>query len=319
LAQVSNEGDLKKLQPLTVPKIIEQLERALIDIKYNQTDDNELIFNQIDNEPIDSKNSCNSKFIGKELMLFEMIGILNGKITELQKKYDKLKTLEEREEDFVSSKANNITEPLQDIFDYANLAKSGQMEPSEAIKEMINVAKKLQNVTTVVLDTNRIANGSLKLDTKKMNVNEIIRTVVDTANSSKLNVPIHVGLDHDIEIPIDLVRITQVIQTILSNSIKYTETGHIKVESFVAHEQNLVIIRINDTGKGIPKEILPKIFGKDVTDNHAKNSNSTKLSLYLCKGIIEAHGGEITVKNNQGPGCTFTITLPIKKNKEHLH
>ena len=56
------------------------------------------------------------------------------------------------------------------------------------------------------------------------------------------------------------MRLTQVIQTILNNSIKYTETGYIKVESFVAHGQNLVIIRINDTGRGIPKEILPKIF-----------------------------------------------------------
>ena len=84
MAQVSNEGDSKKLQPLTVPKIIEQLERALIDIKYNQTDD-ELTFNKLDNVQIDSKNGSQSRFIGKELMLFEMIGILNGKITELQK------------------------------------------------------------------------------------------------------------------------------------------------------------------------------------------------------------------------------------------
>jgi len=86
LAQVSNDGDPKKLQPLSVPKIIEQLERALIDIKYNQTDDGELTFNQIDDVSVDSKNRSRSEFIGKEPMLFEMIGVLNGKITELQKK-----------------------------------------------------------------------------------------------------------------------------------------------------------------------------------------------------------------------------------------
>jgi len=122
-------------------------------------------------------------------------------------------------------------------------------------------------------------------------------------------VPIRVGLDHDIQIPVDKVRLTQVIQTILNNSLKYTESGYIKVESFVAHQQNLVIIRINDTGQGIPKEILPKIFEQGITQNQIKDE---KLSLYLCKGIIESHGGKFTAKNNSTKGCTFTIALPIK-------
>ena len=310
MAQVSNDEDPKILEPLTVPRIIEQLERALMDIKYKQTDD-EFAFNNIENVPIESKTR--PQFIGKELMLFEMIGILNGKITELQKKYQKLKSLEDREEEFVSSKANQITEPVQDILEYAKLAKSGQMDPNEALEGVLGVAKKLQNVTTVVLDTNRVTNDSLTLSKKNLNINEIISDAIDYVKSSGVTVPIRVGLDHDIEISVDRVRLSQVIQTILNNAIKYTMTGHIKVESFVAHQQNLYIIRINDTGKGIPKEILPKIFDKEITENR-KDGNDTKLSLYLCQGIIEAHDGKITAKNNECGGCTFTITLPIKKN-----
>jgi signal transduction histidine kinase len=307
LAQVSNDEDPKKLQPLTVPKIIEQLERALIDIKYNDSSEDELVFNKIENVPINSKKHERPQFIGKELMLFEMIGILNGKITELQKKYDKIKSLEEREEQFFSSKANEITEPIQDIFDYAKLAKSGQMDNDEAWNEVVGVAKKIQNVSTIVLDTNRITNDSLKLSKKNLNINEIILECVEDVKNSKI--PLRVGLDNDIEIPVDKVRITQVIQTILNNSLKYTESGYIKVESFVAHQQNQVIIRINDTGQGIPKETLPKIFEQGIIKNHI---NDEKLSLYLCNGIVEAHGGKITAKNNATDGCTFTITLPIK-------
>jgi len=307
LAQVSNDEDPKKLQPLTVPKIIEQLERALIDIKYNDSSEDELVFNKIENVPINSKKHERPQFIGKELMLFEMIGILNGKITELQKKYDKIKSLEEREEQFFSSKANEITEPIQDIFDYAKLAKSGQMDNDEAWKEVVGVAKKIQNVSTIVLDTNRITNDSLKLSKKNLNINEIILECVEDVKNSKI--PLRVGLDNDIEIPVDKVRITQVIQTILNNSLKYTESGYIKVESFVAHEQNQVIIRINDTGQGIPKKTLSKIFEQGIIKNHI---NDEKLSLYLCKGIVEAHGGKLSAKNNATVGCTFTITLPIK-------
>ena len=310
MAQVSDDEESKKLQPLTVPKIIEQLERALIDIKYNRPDDDELVFNKIENVPINSKKHERPQFIGKELMLFEMIGILNGKITELQKKYDKIKSLEEREEQFLSTKANEITEPIQDIFDYAKMAKSGQMDNDEAWKEVIGVAKKVQNISTVVLDTNRITNDNLKLSKKNQSINEIISECVEDAKNSKTKVPFRVGLDHDIEIPVDKVRLTQVIQTILNNSVKYTEVGHIKIESFVAHEQNIVIIRINDTGSGIPEDILPKIFEQGTTKNRI---NDAKLSLYLCKGIIESHGGQITAKNNVDRGCTFTVTLPIKK------
>ncbi len=79
LAQVSDDEEPKKIEPLTVPKIIEQLERALIDIKYNKSYDDELVFNKIENVPINSKKHERPQFIGKELMLFEMIGILNGK------------------------------------------------------------------------------------------------------------------------------------------------------------------------------------------------------------------------------------------------
>jgi len=309
LAQVSDDEEPKKIEPLTVPKIIEQLERALIDIKYNRPNDDELVFNKIENVPINSKKHERPEFIGKELMLFEMIGILNGKITELQKKYDKIKSIEEREEEFLSTKASEITEPIQDIFEYAKLAKSGQMNNDEAWKEVVGVAKKIQNTSTIVLDTNRITNDSLVLSKKNLNINEIILECVEDAKNSKTKVPFRVGLDHDIEIPVDKVRLTQVIQTILNNAIKYTETGHIKIESFVAHEQNLVIIRINDTGQGIPKEILSKIFEQGTTKNQI---NDEKLSLYLCKGIIESHGGKFTAKNNETNGCTFTIALPIK-------
>ncbi len=183
------------------------------------------------------------------------------------------------------------------------------MDNDESWKEVVGVAKKVQNASIVVLDTNRITNDNLKISKKNLNINEIISECVEDAKNSKTKVLFRVGLDHDIEIPVDKVRLTQVIQTVLNNSLKYTESGYIKVESFVAHEQNLVIIRINDTGQGIPKEILPKIFEQGTTKNQI---NDEKLSLYLCNGIVEAHGGKITAKNNATDGCTFTITLPIK-------
>lgn len=310
MAQVYNEDDSKKLQPLTVPKIVEQLERALMDIKYNKdsSQDNDLVFNNIENVPIKSQD-FQPDFIGKELMLFEMIGVLNGKITELQKKYNKLRVIEDKEQQFVAEKADEISIPIQQIRDYAERAKSGDIEKADALDGIINVAHRLQNITTMVLDSNRIENDTLKITKRYEKINDIIRESVRNSNVFGPKVPIRVGLDHDIEIPADKIRLTQVLQSILANSIEHTEFGQIKVESFVAHEQNVIIIRIDDSGTGIPKEKLLCLFEKNLEKQIPSN---TTLSLYVCQGIINAHGGNIVAKNNKNQGATITITLPIK-------
>ena len=308
MAQVYPDGDSKKLQPLTVPKIVEQLEKALMEIKYSQNrQDNEMAFNQTQNVPLNPEK-VPGQFIGKELMLFEMMGILNGKISELEKKYEKLRSLEEKENYFVEEKSHEISNPVQQIIDYAVKAKSGEISQEDAVEKMADAAQKLQNITTVVLDSNRIENNSLRLTQDKVNVNELISDAVSIVRSSEHKVPIRVGLDHEIEILADKARLSQVIQTILNNALEYTEQGQVKVESFVALDHNVVIIRISDTGKGIAPGILPIIFDKVDSDS------DVRLNLYLCKGIIEAHGGNITAKNNDDVGATFTITIPINKD-----
>ena len=213
MAQVHTDEDPKKLQPLTVPKIVEQLERALMDIKYNKEkqEESELTFNNIENVPIKSQ-SPPPEFIGKELMLFEMIGVLNGKITELQNKYNKLRVIEDKEEEFVAEKADEISVPIQQIRDYAERAKSGNIDKADALEGIINVAHRLQNITTMVLDSNRIENETLKITKRYEKLNDIIHESIRNSNISNPKVPIRVGLDHNVEIPVDKIRLTQVLR-----------------------------------------------------------------------------------------------------------
>ena len=98
----------------------------------------------------------------------------------------------------------------------------------------------------------------------------------------------------------------------INNSIKFTELGSIKVRTIISKKTNEVIISISDTGLGIPDDILPKIFGKFVTKGHEReNQGGNGLGLFLCKGIINAHGGKISAKNNKDGGATFEFSLPI--------
>ena len=275
MAQVQRDDDPKKLQPLTIPKIVEQLERALMDIKYHHSENNDEYtnFNKIENVPINSSEQLPTQFIGKELMLFEMVGIINGKITELEKKFDDLK--------------NNL---IQD----KNSSQSSLQSPMEQKTEGFS---------------------EINFNEREVSVNEIISDVINNEQKDGSQVPILLGLDHDILIHADKILLSKVIHAILKNAIQNTESGHIKVESFVAHEQNVFILRIYDTGKGISEELLPTLFDeKDSQYNYQAVSDKEILNLHHCKKIVEIHGGKISAKNNENGGAVVTISIPIKKN-----
>ena len=275
MAQVQRDDDPKKLQPLTIPKIVEQLERALMDIKYHHSENNDEYtnFNKIENVPINSSEQLPTQFIGKELMLFEMVGIINGKITELEKKFDDLK--------------NNL---IQDKNSIQSSLQASLVQKTEEFSE-------------------------INFNEREVSVNEIISDVINNEQKDGSQVPILLGLDHDILIHADKILLSKVIHAILKNAIQNTESGHIKVESFVAHEQNVFILRIYDTGKGISEELLPTLFDeKDSQHNYQAVSDKEILNLHHCKKIVEIHGGKISAKNNENGGAAVTISIPIKKN-----
>ena len=93
--------------------------------------------------------------------------------------------------------------------------------------------------------------------------------------------------------------------------------GTITVATHIYKEENQIQVRVSDSGRGIPEEILPRIFEKFVTKtSNLENSGGTGLGLYLCRGIIKAHGGEIFAYNNTGAGATFEFILPISQKSK---
>jgi signal transduction histidine kinase len=125
----------------------------------------------------------------------------------------------------------------------------------------------------------------------------------------------------------DKERITQVVSNLLNNSVKFTEEGTISIDVKVQEHgdnnndigHNIVIVSIKDTGEGIDSEILPKLFTKFAS----KSYQGTGLGLFICKSIVEAHGGKIWAENNDDiydddtvygnriRGATFHFSLPI--------
>jgi signal transduction histidine kinase len=226
--------------------------------------------------------------------------------------------------------AHELRTPIQPILSLTEVLHSKIKEPQqhELLDVTIRNAKRLQGLTDDILDVTKIESKSLNLKDESFNLNDIITNAIDdiTTNivSSKKNHQRNViklaYQPHDIFIEADKARITQVISNLLNNAIKFTEAKvneeeegqgrgiiNINAEKVDGH----AIISIKDTGTGIDPEILPSLFKKFAS----KSYQGTGLGLYICKSIIEAHGGKIWAENNNNGigGATVTFSLPIRK------
>ena len=168
---------------------------------------------------------------------------------------------------------------------------------------------------------------------EKIKINDIILDIINSgATTTTVKLPYHLdkkeeelsikteldSANNNIEIDADKDRITQALSNIIDNAIKFTSKGIIKIETHVHLDKNKIEIQISDTGSGIPKDILPKLFSKFVTRSVEKGSqHGTGLGLFITKAIITAHNGQITAFNNDRGGATFTIILPINNDNSN--
>jgi signal transduction histidine kinase len=149
-------------------------------------------------------------------------------------------------------------------------------------------------------------------------ISEVLKEYV---NKEVKEQTIKIGYDfrytNDIIVEADRVRLAQVIRNLVDNALKFTTMYNNQTTIFVIVDkkkegkEQQASVSVKDTGEGISKEVLPKLFSKFTTSD---SSTGTGLGLYICKSIVEAHNGKIWAENNSdGKGATFTFSLPVKQ------
>jgi signal transduction histidine kinase len=243
--------------------------------------------------------------------------------------YKRLELQEKMEKEFINVAAHEIRTPVQPLLGIADILMSQFEEEQEGIKnnkkeiavtkeeiEMIaRNAKRLERLTSDILDVSRIESNNLKLNEKLIDLNEKLRIVV---NDEKSAIPkgkeLEIIFDQRESAPLfvkgDKSRLFEVLTNLIGNAIKFTDSGGIiTITAEKNAVKNDVMVSIKDTGKGIDSEILPRLFTKFAS----KSDDGTGLGLFLSKGIIQAHGGRIWAENNKdGKGATFRFTLPLR-------
>ena len=177
----------------------------------------------------------------------------------------------------------------------------------------------LINLVENLLAVTRIEDGTMSLRLKPELMDDVISEALRHINRRKAEH--HITVEHSDELALarmDARLIVQVVINIVDNAIKYTPPGSdINVRTYVKNKQ--VVTEIADNGPGIPDDAKPRIFDMFYTANAriADSRRSMGLGLALCKSIVTAHGGAVTVEDNSPTGTVFRFTLPVEEVKLH--
>jgi two-component system, OmpR family, sensor histidine kinase VicK len=233
--------------------------------------------------------------------------------------YEQLKAHDRLQNEFINIASHEMKTPTQSILGYAELLEDSykKNEDVDAIKRN---AVRLQKLATNLLDVSRIESQTLKLRKEIVNMNEkLVNVKKDIENQSPHSLAVRILIIESREynpiyVQADKIRLYEVLANLLSNAVKFTQKGTVSISTDIrsntSNNRDEVIVRIRDTGVGIHPEILPRLFTKFTT----RSDRGTGLGLFICKGIVEAHGGMIWAENNSdGKGATFSFTLPFSK------
>lgn len=239
----------------------------------------------------------------------------------ISSQYEKLKQSDKMKDEFVNIAAHELRTPIQPILGLSEIMRPKvNSEDQVYVDVIVRNAKRLQRLTEEILDVTKIESQSLKIEAEEFNLKDVIVNCINDVILDK-----HLTNDgkdkpkilydpEDLPLKADKNRISQVVSNLMSNALKFSSGGTISVQTSLKSDDknnnNEVIVSIKDNGQGIDPEILPRLFSKFAT----KSYSGTGLGLFICKSIVEAHGGSIWAENNSdGKGATFSFTLPLSK------
>jgi signal transduction histidine kinase len=251
---------------------------------------------------------------------------VSERTSQLEEKNRQLEASGRMQKEFINVAAHELRTPVQPLLVISELLE-GQlkdgMDRLEIVKPEIEMlarnAKRLERLSSDILEVSRIESDSLTLSKDRIDLNEKIRNALADSESfipdNKKILLVFESSREPIWVEADTTRLFGVLSNLIGNAIKFIKAeGTITVTSEKSPDGSFATVRVRDTGSGISPDIMPRLFTKFAT----KSDQGTGLGLFICKSVIEAHGGEIWAENNHsigGKGATFAFTLPVSKHE----
>ena len=225
--------------------------------------------------------------------------------------------LEQRKDDFISIASHELKTPITTIKALTQLLKrklqrQGLTEPVASLTKIETNVDKLTRLANDLLDVSKIQAGRLDYAEKSVNMNVLIRDVVETAQqiTTTHTISLHGTLQKSMNGDAD--RLAQVFMNLLTNAIKYSPQAN-QVDVLLAEDEDKLLISVRDYGVGMSKDEQSKIFDRfyRIDDEKHRAIPGLGMGLYIACEIVERHGGDIIVTSEEGKGTTFVVSLPF--------
>lgn len=270
-----------------------------------------------------------------------MASQLEESFTTLEAKNTELHNLNQLKDEFIANTSHELRTPLNGIIGIAESLIDGAAGrlPDRAnanLNTIIYAGRRLSNLVNDILDFSQLRHKTIELQTKPLGMREIadVAIALSQATIGKKALQLINAIAPDLPlVDADENRVQQILQNLIGNAIKFTESGTIQVSAEVVvgngewgvgsgennekpRINNQIAITISDTGIGITPEKIDKIFEsfEQADASTARVYGGTGLGLAITKQLVELHGGKISVESRVGEGSRFTFTLPISEN-----
>jgi PAS domain S-box-containing protein len=239
---------------------------------------------------------------------------------ELKRSTDNLIKLNETKDRFISIISHDLRTPFSSILGFTDLLLNDEGLSEEEKRQYIEfIRESSQSMLLLVnslLDWTRLQTGRIKFEPEKTEANKIIENSITTLIGTAIqkNIDIRSRVDENLQVFADKGLLQQAFNNLISNAIKFTKAGGtITISAKPSEQMRFFEFSIKDTGTGIKKENLDKLFNVDTkySSEGTAGEKGTGLGLSLVKEIVEKHGGNIHVESEYGIGSTFFFTIPV--------
>ncbi len=271
-----------------------------------------------------SREELQKAYVGVEKKVEERTGELQEKTVELEQANIRLQEMDRLKSVFLASMSHELRTPLNSIIGFTGIILQGMSgevneEQSRQLTMVKNSASHLLSLINDVLDISKIEAGKVGLSLEEFSLNGVVREVVKplSPTASEKGLEVLTEVPESITLFSDRRRIKQVLINLVSNAVKFTDQGSVKITARVPGDDNLEI-HVIDTGVGIKREDMDKLFQpfQQIDVSLTKKHEGTGLGLHLTKRLVTLLGGGISAKSEYGRGSEFTFTMPLRYNKE---
>lgn len=214
----------------------------------------------------------------------------------------------------VSTVSHELRSPLTSVKGYTSLLLNRWDRLADSDKKMMleqvnHDADRVTRLINELLDISRLASGRLVLRRQMVDLRKLVRDVVDTVQMEYADMEATVQFPENLPSAYaDPDKLVQVLTNLVENACKYGSPKGLRIEG--SFDQHAVTISVVDQGEGIPQEDLPKVFNRFFRRSEGKPTGSG-LGLWISRGLVKAHGGQLEASSTVGKGSTFRFSLPL--------